>query len=120
LNTSGFGIRLNKTPPNIFFKRKDKGGISLINHSENSPLDLDAVKAVCSEYKIHNADINVRGDYVSAPFFLFFVCLLRPQRTVCSSSNVKLFPHHAHHYEIKLLIVCHDCFFFILHRVSTT
>ena len=25
----GFGIRLNKQPPNIYFKRKDKGGINL-------------------------------------------------------------------------------------------
>ena len=25
----GFGIRLNKTPPNIAFKKKDKGGINL-------------------------------------------------------------------------------------------
>ena len=25
----GFGIRLNKTPPNIYFKRKEKGGINL-------------------------------------------------------------------------------------------
>ena len=26
----GFGIRLNKTPPNISFKKKDKGGINLV------------------------------------------------------------------------------------------
>jgi len=25
----GFGIRLNKEPPNIHFKRKEKGGINL-------------------------------------------------------------------------------------------
>lgn len=25
----GFGIRLNKRPPNIVFKRKDKGGLNL-------------------------------------------------------------------------------------------
>lgn len=25
----GFGLRLNKQPPNIVFKRKDKGGINL-------------------------------------------------------------------------------------------
>jgi small GTP-binding protein len=25
----GFGIRLNKTPPNIAFKKKDKGGVNL-------------------------------------------------------------------------------------------
>jgi small GTP-binding protein len=25
----GFGLRLNKSPPNIVFKRKDKGGVNL-------------------------------------------------------------------------------------------
>jgi len=25
----GFGIRLNKNPPNISFKKKDKGGLNL-------------------------------------------------------------------------------------------
>lgn len=25
----GFGIRLNKQPPNILFKKKDKGGLNL-------------------------------------------------------------------------------------------
>jgi small GTP-binding protein len=25
----GFGLRLNKNPPNIVFKRKDKGGVNL-------------------------------------------------------------------------------------------
>lgn len=32
----GFGIRLNKSPPNIVFKRKEKGGLNLtclVSHS---------------------------------------------------------------------------------------
>lgn len=35
----GFGIRLNKTPPNIYFKRKDKGGINFtatVRSSQNT------------------------------------------------------------------------------------
>jgi ribosome-interacting GTPase 1 len=42
----GFGIRLNRQPPNMYFKRKDKGGINL-NHTGNytpSHLDIDTVK----------------------------------------------------------------------------
>ena len=27
----GFGIRINKDPPNVVFKKKDKGGISITN-----------------------------------------------------------------------------------------
>jgi len=60
----GFGIRLNKSPPNMSFKRKERGGIALTHTGSFTPthLDLDTVKAVLSEYKIHNADIILRED----------------------------------------------------------
>ncbi|KAI9291286.1 developmentally-regulated GTP-binding protein 1 [Neoconidiobolus thromboides FSU 785] len=58
----GFGIRLNKEPPNIFFKKKEKGGINMTNTVPLSYLDLDQVKAILSEYKIHNADVSFKCD----------------------------------------------------------
>ncbi|CAI7890698.1 unnamed protein product [Closterium sp. NIES-53] len=58
----GFGIRLNKEPPNLTFRRKDKGGISITAACSVTNLDLDTVKAVCSEYRIHNADVHLRYD----------------------------------------------------------
>ena len=58
----GFGIRLNKEPPNIYFKRKEKGGINLQSLVQQSELDLDLVKTILSEYRIHNADIILRID----------------------------------------------------------
>ncbi|EYU31094.1 hypothetical protein MIMGU_mgv1a006492mg [Erythranthe guttata] len=58
----GFGIRLNKEPPNLSFRRKDKGGINLTSTVTNTNLDLETVKAICGEYRIHNADINLRYD----------------------------------------------------------
>nr|GMC64288.1 developmentally-regulated G-protein 3 [Ipomoea batatas] len=58
----GFGIRLNKEPPNLTFRRKDKGGINLTSTATNTNLDLETVKAICSEYRIHNADIHLRYD----------------------------------------------------------
>mmetsp|Transcript_32501 Transcript_32501/g.52648 ORF Transcript_32501/g.52648 Transcript_32501/m.52648 type:complete len:368 (+) Transcript_32501:147-1250(+) len=58
----GFGIRLNKRPPNLTFKRKEKGGINFTTTVPVTKLDMDAVKAICSEYKIHNADITLRDD----------------------------------------------------------
>jgi small GTP-binding protein len=59
----GFGIRLNKTPPNITFRKKDKGGINFTSSIAEPKLDLDAVKSVLAEYKIHNADVHMKGDY---------------------------------------------------------
>jgi len=56
----GFGIRLNKKPPAISFRKKERGGVALTCTAQDSKLDLDAVKAVLSEYKIHNADVHVR------------------------------------------------------------
>ncbi|KAG6767245.1 hypothetical protein POTOM_028439 [Populus tomentosa] len=58
----GFGIRLNKEPPNLTFRKKDKGGINFTSTVANTHLDLDTVKAICSEYRMHNADITLRYD----------------------------------------------------------
>uniref|UniRef100_A0A183CD91 OBG-type G domain-containing protein n=1 Tax=Globodera pallida TaxID=36090 RepID=A0A183CD91_GLOPA len=58
----GFGIRLNKTPPNIVFKRKDKGGLNLTTLVPQSELDTETVKTILSEYRIHNADITLKYD----------------------------------------------------------
>ncbi|KAL1474196.1 hypothetical protein MTO96_038170 [Rhipicephalus appendiculatus] len=58
----GFGIRLNKEPPAITLRRKDKGGINLQMMVPQSELDMDTVKTILSEYKIHNADITLRCD----------------------------------------------------------
>lgn len=59
----GFGIRLNKKPPNIQFKKKERGGISFTSVVQMPKVDLDAVKSVCQEYRIHNADIHMTDDY---------------------------------------------------------
>jgi len=58
----GFGLRLNKQPPNIVFRRKDKGGVNLQTMVTQTELDLDTVKNILAEYKIHNADITLRYD----------------------------------------------------------
>ncbi|PVZ99979.1 hypothetical protein BB558_003987 [Smittium angustum] len=58
----GFGIRLNKEPPKINFRRKEKGGISMSNTVPLTNLDLDSVKAILSEYRIHSADVSFRCD----------------------------------------------------------
>uniref|UniRef100_A0A8B9WK46 Developmentally regulated GTP binding protein 1 n=1 Tax=Bos mutus grunniens TaxID=30521 RepID=A0A8B9WK46_BOSMU len=58
----GFGIRLNSKPPNIGFKKKDKGGTNLTATCPQSELDAETVKSILSEYKIHNADVTLRSD----------------------------------------------------------
>jgi small GTP-binding protein len=60
----GFGIRLNKKPPAITIKRKEKGGINVIkalglNLTHMSP---ETVVTICKEYKLSNADVHFKED----------------------------------------------------------
>eukprot|EP00455_Lapot_gusevi_P028216 TRINITY_DN3000_c0_g1_i11.p1 TRINITY_DN3000_c0_g1~~TRINITY_DN3000_c0_g1_i11.p1 ORF type:complete len:218 (+),score=82.73 TRINITY_DN3000_c0_g1_i11:115-768(+) len=61
----GFGIRLNQEPPNIIFKRKDKGGINIINAVPQTKMNQETVVAICKEYRIVSADITFRCDATS-------------------------------------------------------
>ncbi|OBT54125.1 hypothetical protein VE04_06088 [Pseudogymnoascus sp. 24MN13] len=58
----GFGIRVNKSPPNIVFKKKDKGGLSITNTARRSRTTPTSSRAVMQEYKISSADIAIRCD----------------------------------------------------------
>lgn len=58
----GFGIRLNKKPPHITIKRKEKGGINIVKSMgvELTHMTEETIMAICKEYKISNADVNFR------------------------------------------------------------
>ncbi|THH33658.1 hypothetical protein EUX98_g549 [Antrodiella citrinella] len=56
----GFGIRLNKTPPNVTVRKKERGGIAITNTVPLTSIDHDEIKAILSEYKINNADVAIR------------------------------------------------------------
>jgi ribosome-interacting GTPase 1 len=58
----GFGIRLNKKPPEIVIKRKDKGGVNIIkgNGVELPKLSDDLIKSICHEYRISNANLTFK------------------------------------------------------------
>ncbi|ETV93203.1 developmentally-regulated GTP-binding protein 1 [Aphanomyces invadans] len=58
----GFGIRLNKKPPNLVLRKKDKGGLNYTATCEQSELDQETVAQILKEYKIHNADVTLRED----------------------------------------------------------
>ena len=55
----GLGIRLNRKPPPIIFRQKDRSGISP-SSAIQTELTAETVKSVCAEYK--NADFVLRGD----------------------------------------------------------
>ncbi|KNH06828.1 developmentally regulated GTP-binding protein [Perkinsela sp. CCAP 1560/4] len=57
----GFGIRLNRDPPDISVKRKESGGVAITYSSKQSVLDDATIRAVLAEYKIISATVHIRG-----------------------------------------------------------
>lgn len=58
----GFGIRLNQSPPDIVFKRKDRGPVNFQAMCPQSILTQELVFSICREYRITSADIFCRCD----------------------------------------------------------
>jgi small GTP-binding protein len=58
----GFGIRLNQQPPDILFKRKDRGPINFQAMVTQSVLTEEIVFSILREYRIMSADVFVRCD----------------------------------------------------------
>jgi small GTP-binding protein len=58
----GFGIRLNQSPPDIMYKRKEKGPINFQAMVPQSVLTQEIVHSICKEYRIMSADIICRCD----------------------------------------------------------
>lgn len=58
----GFGIRLNKTPPEIKLTRRDKGGIQITKMVTLTKLDEETIKSVLKEYRIVSCDIVFKCD----------------------------------------------------------
>ncbi|ANZ74280.1 Ribosome-interacting GTPase 1 (GTP-binding protein RBG1) (Genetically interacts with ribosomal genes protein 1) [Komagataella phaffii CBS 7435] len=58
----GFGIRINKQPPDILLKKKERGGINITTTVPLTHLDNDEIRAVMGEYRLNSADISFRCD----------------------------------------------------------
>ncbi|GLU22453.1 hypothetical protein SLE2022_385270 [Rubroshorea leprosula] len=56
------GLRLNKRPPQIYFKRKKTGGISFNSTLPLTHVDEKLCYQILHEYKIHNAEVLFRED----------------------------------------------------------
>jgi small GTP-binding protein len=58
----GFGIRLNKSKPNIIMKRKDKGGVTITKaHGlEMTNMSEDTIRAILHEYRLNSVDLTFK------------------------------------------------------------
>lgn len=62
----GFGIRLNKRPPAITVRKKEKGGIAISNTVPLTNIDHEEIKAILSEFRINNCDVAIREPNATA------------------------------------------------------
>ncbi|KCV71565.1 hypothetical protein H696_02505 [Fonticula alba] len=62
------GIRLNRQPPNVYFKPKQGGGISFTATLRLTHLNARMAQLILHEYKIFNAEIIVREDVTPDEF----------------------------------------------------
>lgn len=56
------GIRLNRSPPNVYFRTKAAGGLAFTATVKLTHIDEKMVKNILAAYKIHNADLIIRED----------------------------------------------------------
>lgn len=62
MELEGFGIRLNKLPPDITITKKDRGGLSIRSTCRLTNLDDEGIKIIMKEYRVLNADLMFRCD----------------------------------------------------------
>ncbi|KAI0561454.1 50S ribosome-binding GTPase [Gracilaria domingensis] len=56
------GIRLNKRPPDVYFKPKQTGGVAFTSTVPLTKLTEKIAMSILKEYKIHNAELLIRED----------------------------------------------------------
>jgi len=58
----GFGMRLNKKPPNIVLTRKEKGGghLNIAPGCELIDTDEETIEQILKEYRVHNYHLAIR------------------------------------------------------------
>ncbi len=55
------GIRINQSPPDVTVTRTIRGGV-LVTSTVDLSIDVETIKTVLGEYKMHNALVNIRED----------------------------------------------------------
>ncbi|KAI0963160.1 hypothetical protein AcW1_000319 [Taiwanofungus camphoratus] len=62
------GIRLNKKKPDVVFKRKTTGGITLNTTVKLTKTDERTIRTILASYKLHNCDVMIREDITTDEF----------------------------------------------------
>ncbi|TFK30750.1 developmentally regulated GTP-binding protein [Coprinopsis marcescibilis] len=68
LELDAVGIRLNKSKPDVVFKRKTTGGITINATVKLTKTDEKTIRTILAGYKLHNCDIMIREDITTDEF----------------------------------------------------
>ena len=118
----GFGIRLNKKPPNIVLQKKERGGINITSTVKLTKLSNEEITVILKEYKQTNCAINFKGDYTEDELVDFlegnrvyipciYVMNKIDQISVQELDIINRIPHNCpisahHHWNIDGLLEC--------------
>lgn len=64
----GFGIRLNKKPPAIQLRKKERGGIDIIEVVKQTQMEQSTIKSILKEYRYGRYAFFILGK-------IFFFCV---------------------------------------------
>lgn len=62
------GIRLNCAKPDVVFRPKSAGGVTLNNTVKLTKIDEKTIRAILQAYRIHNCDVMIREDITTDQF----------------------------------------------------
>ncbi|RDB29500.1 Developmentally-regulated GTP-binding protein 2 [Hypsizygus marmoreus] len=62
------GIRLNKSKPDVVFKRRTTGGITFNTTVKLTKTDEKTIRTILAGYKLHNCDVMIREDITTDEF----------------------------------------------------
>ncbi|KAF9270576.1 P-loop containing nucleoside triphosphate hydrolase protein [Marasmius fiardii PR-910] len=62
------GIRLNKSKPDVVFKKKTTGGITFNTTVKLTKTDEKTIRTILAGYKLHNCDVMIREDITTDEF----------------------------------------------------
>ncbi|KAG1757275.1 P-loop containing nucleoside triphosphate hydrolase protein [Suillus lakei] len=77
------GIRLNKRKPDVVFKRRTTGGITLNTTVKLTKTDEKTIRTILAGYKLHNCDVMIREDITTDEF----IDVLIGMTAICAEAN---------------------------------
>ncbi|KAG1783617.1 P-loop containing nucleoside triphosphate hydrolase protein [Suillus placidus] len=77
------GIRLNKRKPDVVFKRRTTGGITLNTTVKLTKTDEKTIRTILAGYKLHNCDVMIREDITTDEFIDVLIGMI----AICAEAN---------------------------------